>query len=86
MKTIAAALAMLCVVLQQPNPAAVASSRIAAFRNEQRPKTAVVMELTIAEAGRETRKPRLTVDAGETGIADFEATGRLGLRPRLTGQ
>jgi len=83
MKTIAAALGVLCVVQQ---PAAVASSRIGAFGKEHTPKTAVVMELTIVAPGRETRKPRLTVDAGDTGIADFDGTGRLALRPGLTGQ
>lgn len=85
MKTIAAALAVLCVVLQ-PKPPSAASSRVGASSQEQTPKTAVVLELTIAPPGREPHRPRLTVDAGDTGIADFEGTGRIGLRPRLVGQ
>lgn len=80
-RTLVASAGVLCVVLQHSEPPGFASSRRGASVENQTPRTAVVLELTIAQPGRETHKPRITVDVGNTAIAEFEGTGRLGLRP-----
>ncbi len=65
------------MLLQLPADASLATAQ----SDRRVSKTGVVLELTIKEVGGETRKPRLTVELGGTGIADFDDVGKLGLRP-----